>query len=578
MQRSLRFFVRAFFYSICLLSVSLPLFAQTLPPVSKTFAIQNAKVIQAPGRVIEKGTVLIENGVITAVGTSVALPFDVQIIKGDSLTVYAGFIDGLSHIAVPKPKEEPPARIPHPGQPTYERAGIQSTRDVRTFLKSDDGTVEEWRKLGFTAAHVVPNGQMLPGASAVILLEGENANKMVLKPELAQFGQFVRAANGQGQQVYPSNLLGIMAEWRQAFGSAKRNMGYEATYAKTPVGLPRPELDPTLISLYPVIRGEQPVAFFTEDAINVRRALNLSDEIGYKIMLFGLRNGAEITDLLKAKNAPLFLSLNLPEEPKASKDTTKAAPATLHVDSPTQTAAEAARLRARQAESRLQYLKQAAVLQQAGLTFGFITENSKSSNFRKSLKTMISNGLSEDQALAALTTNAAKLLGVDAQIGSVDKGKVANLVVTDGNYFDEKTNIRYVFVDGVKHEYEAKKVSATKPDGKTDGKAESKPESGIVGTWDYSATTPNGSQDGKLVFKSDSGKVTGVETSNGEDTDIKEVKVDGKTVTFSLDSEAGGQKITVAFNITVDGDSFSGTASIAQFNVNIPVTGKRQPK
>lgn len=95
-------------------------------------------------------------------------------------------------------------------------------------------------------------------------------------------------------------------------------------------------------------------------------------------------------------------------------------------------------------------------------------------------------------------------------------------------------------MDGVKHEYEAKKFSATKPDGKTDGKAESKPEGGIVGTWDYSATTPNGSQDGKLVFKSEGGKITGVETSNGEDTDIKEVKVDGKTVTLSLDSEAGG--------------------------------------
>lgn len=207
-----------------------------------------------------------------------------------------------------------------------------------------------------------------------------------------------------------------------------------------------PELDPTLISLYPVIRGEKPIAFFTEDATNVRRALSLSDEIGYKIMLFGLRNGAEITDLLKAKNAPLFLSLNLPEEPKASKDTTKAAPATLHVDSPTQTAAETARLRARQAESRLQYLKQAAVLQQAGLTFGFITENSKSSNFRKSLKTMISNGLSEDQALAALTTNAAKLLGVDAQIGSVDKGKVANLVVTDGSSLRTKRPISAMYL------------------------------------------------------------------------------------------------------------------------------------
>jgi hypothetical protein len=139
---------------ICISTVGLAQEERKLGPVSRSYAITQATIIQGPGRKIEKGTVLVKDGLITSVGQNLPVPPDAIIVKGDSLFVYAGFIDGVSRAGVSKPKDDvTKEKAKDPGNPTPERAGITPQNDVRSFLNPADKTVEELRALGFTTAH-----------------------------------------------------------------------------------------------------------------------------------------------------------------------------------------------------------------------------------------------------------------------------------------------------------------------------------------------------------------------------------------------------------------------------------------
>ncbi len=444
----------------------------SLPPITRAFAIRNARIVQAPGRIIERGTVVARNGVIVAVGAGIPIPPDAQVIEGDSLTVYAGFIDGLSHAGVPKPKDEKPTKVPRPGDPPYDRAGILPARDVRSLLKPDDGSVDSLRMLGFTVARSVPYGQMLPGSSALVLLGGDAPEEMVLRGGSGLFAQFDPAIG----DVYPATPMGIMAKWRQLYREASRRRQIQSLYDERPAGLERPPYDETLYAFFPVIEGRTPVVFRAENALEARRAVKLSQELGFPLVIAGLKEGSDLAPELKGKNIPLFLSLDLPRERKedrndsaGSKDSTRAAD-TVHAVTPSNSPfvsdrrtltwqdvqGEKTRLEARQRLYRKQYYASPARLRRDGLTYGFATFGAKLAEIRENMTLMLGNGLDTNQALAALTVDAARLLGMESSLGTVEPGKMANLVVTDGPYFRRGTQVRYVYVNGRQYRYEAK--------------------------------------------------------------------------------------------------------------------------
>ena len=151
-----------------------------IPTVSTTYAMEGARIVQAPGQVIESGTIVFRDGVIEAVGRRVSVPYDASVIDGTGLTVYAGFIDVLSRVGVPQPERTAPASVPDRGNPTFERAGITPEKQVREDLDSSDKSVDAHRKLGFTTVHTVSHGNMLPGAGAIALLTGKDADAMVV--------------------------------------------------------------------------------------------------------------------------------------------------------------------------------------------------------------------------------------------------------------------------------------------------------------------------------------------------------------------------------------------------------------
>ena len=418
------------------------LFAQEdkeLNPVTRTYAITNANIIQSPGRKIEKGTVVVKDGLIQAVGASVSIPPEAIVIKADSMFVYAGFIDGFSRVGVSKPKEEPKERPKDPGKPTNERAGITPQNDVRSFLNPNDKAIEELRNIGFTAAQVVPYGNLLPGQAAIVSLGAKTADGMVLVSNSAMYSELSTAEN-----VYPATILGVMAKWRDLYRQATAAKSNQSLYASNRVGLERPLSDRSLEAFYPVIDQRMPMVFKAEKMLETQRVMILKNDLKFSLMMGDLKEGWPIINKIKSSGAKVFLSLDLPEEVK--KDDKKEKEEPKKEDKPKSAGElEKEALEKRKADAIASFIGQAASFSKAGVPFGFSVMSAKPKDIPTNLRRMIAAGLSEDAALASLTTTPAQLLGLSDRMGSIDNGKMANLVITDKSYLNEKAKFLYVF-------------------------------------------------------------------------------------------------------------------------------------
>lgn len=546
-----------------------------LAPVSRTYAITNVNIIQAPGRKIEMGTVVIKDGLITAVGKGVSIPLEAIVIKADSMYVYAGFIDGLTRAGVTKPKEETKEKLKDPGNPPPDRAGITPQSDVRNFLNPSDKALEELRSLGFTTAQVVPHGNLLPGSAAIVLTGAGSSDAMVLISKSALYSELTGANN-----IYPATILGVMAKWRDLYRQALQAKSYEGMYAANRTGLERPTSERTLEAFYPVIDQKIPVLFRTEKMLDANRVLTLKNDLSFSLMLAELKDGWPMINKIKTSGAKVFLSIDLPEEIKttekkdASTAIKKADSAKLATANPvskikTPADLEKEALEKRKAEAIASYAGQASSFQKAGILFGFSTMSAKSKDIRANLRRMIKAGLTEDAALAALTTTPAQLLGLSDRMGTVDNGKMANLVITDKSYFNEKAKVRFVFVDGVMYKMETKEAK------KTDGTTKVE----IEGSWSTTTQSPQGNSEGKLTFKKDGSGYTGT-FSGGRipaPVDLKDISLDGATLTFNYNLNFGANPVKVEVELTVDGDTLKGTTTVGTFG-SFPMEGTKDPK
>ena len=430
-----------------------------LIPVTRTYALTHVNIIQGPGRKIEMGTLIIKNGLIAAVGKTVPIPAEAIVIKADSMYAYAGFIDGLSRVGVVKPKEDSKERVKDPGNPPADRAGITPQSDVRSFLNASEKSIEELRNLGFTTAHVVPYGGMLPGTGSIISLENTTPDGMVMIAQSSFYSELTPA-----ERVYPNTLLGVMAKWRDLYRNAVLQKSYSSLYASNRNGLERPAADRILEAFYPVIEKRTPVLFKAEKLLDIQRILTLQTDLGFSLMIGDVKEGWDYLPKIKSSGAKIFLSLDLPEEKKVEKKDdqkdvkddkkeVKIAEKEIATDS-----LEKIALEKRKADFIALCAAQASSFQKAGITFGFASLSAKTKDIHANLRRMIKAGLTEDQALAALTINPAQLLGISDRAGSIDPGKMANIVISDKTFFDEKAKVRYVFVEGVMYKLDTKEI------------------------------------------------------------------------------------------------------------------------
>ncbi len=524
---------------------------QALEPVSNTYAITGANIVVSPGQKIDNGVILMKDGLITGVGKGLTIPSDAIVIKADSMFVYAGFIDGFSHTGVVLPKAEKKEKLKYPGNPPRERAGITPQNDVRDYFNPNDPSIGLLRNQGFTVSQVVPHGNFLPGQAAIVLLDGIEVDKMTLTSHAALYSEL---SGTRG--VYPATVMGVMAKWRELYKQASLSKNYETMYVGNPNGIERPKTDRVLESFYPVIDRRQPVLFSSEKVIETQRVIALKNDLGFQLMLGNVKEGWPIIDKLKTSGAKIFLSLDLPEEIKISKkDST----------SEDNTSEEKEALTKRKAESIALYTSQAASLSKAGITFGFSANTVKPNDIKANLRRMIAAGLSEDAVLAALTVNPAQMLGLSNRMGTIEKGKMANLVISDKSYFSENAKVKYVFVEG--------RLNSIGEPASNDKKAE------VTGTWSYDTETPQGKGSGKLVIEKENNSYIGSITNNfsGQETSVKEIFINGNALSFSYVIDIDGNQLKINVTAEINGNSFDGSMTAGQYGT-FPMKGVKDPK
>ncbi len=513
-------------------------------PVTRVYALQNVTIVTQPGQQIEGGTIVVRDGLIEAVGTNVTVPVDAKVIEVDSMFVYAGFIDGLSHTGVERPKEEDNgnrSRDYTPGNPPNDVAGITPQRSAMSVVKPAEKSIKDWREVGFTTAHIVPYQGMLPGNGAIIQLAGDSPDEMLIRSEAALFAQF----EGARGRAYPSTVMAVMSKFREMYKQAEYAQQHQVAYQKAPAGKPRPTYPKEVKAMLPAVNQTQPVFFYVENAKDVYRAIDLESELGFSMILGGAGEAWAAIDAITERKIPVFLTLELPDQPKEKKK-----------EDDEEMSEEMKQLEERRAAEMKKYETMAAELAKAGVAFGFSGMDAKPKDVRASLRRMIENGLAEEQALAALTTAPAELLGLSATHGTVAQGKLANLVITDGPYFEEKSAVRYVFVDGEIFEYEAKKPK------KKSGDSTAEPAN-IAGTWSYTVEVPGQTVRGTMTFTGSDGDYEGVMQMEGasDGRAVNDIVVDGNTVYFTSEFDGGGQSLNLEFDLEVDGNYIEGTVT-----------------
>jgi imidazolonepropionase-like amidohydrolase len=442
-------------------------------------ALVGGKVVPKPGAMLNGATIVIRDGYIVAVGTNAAPPADARVWDTTGLTIYAGFIEpylvlGSTNAPVSTTDSEPvtsrtfasggvnffgvPGQKTDPGQrgPGYGVGKVvPETRAVRNY-SPDKKTIEPLRELGFTTAVVAPTRGIVRGTSALVALAEEDPNELVVKPDVFQHIAFEASADDDGAGTYPASLMGAIAGVRQSFFDAQHYALDHADWLKNPQGRKRPGFDPSLEALAPAVDGRMRVLFEPGSALMVDRAARVARELKLDFAIVSCGQEWRRPELAKATGATFIVPLNFPKLPKwPSEDDWEQA--TLDQLRAWDWAAE-----------------NAALLHQQGRDIALTTYGlTDKKSFRKNLRLALDRGLSETDALAALTTVPAKLCGVEKQLGTIEPGKIANLTIVDGKgYFDPEAKVRELWVDGRNYHAQPPKEAEPAKEAKKDEASE----------------------------------------------------------------------------------------------------------
>ncbi|MEP6780888.1 MAG: amidohydrolase family protein [Gemmatimonadaceae bacterium] len=421
-----------------------PLHAQLVSQrsIPTTYAITNAKIVPVTGPALAKGTIVIRNGLIAAVGSAVTVPGDARVIDGAGLTVYPGFIDsygslGLSAAPVAASAGRAGggggggrggggAAVTAGSAISNYPAGLQPELLAAEQLKPDADSFTGAQSAGFTAALTAPSAGIFQGQSAFINLADGDAAGIIIKAPVAQHIGFTPLRNGG----FPNSLMGVFAALRQQFLDAQHYRDEQGAYTKNPRGMTRPAFDPSLEALQPVINGKVPVIMFANTQREIERALDLAKEFDLKTIIAGGSEANLVSARLKAENVPVLLSTNFPRRtvaPSADADPEPIRVLRERVDAP----------------------KVPGELARDGVKFALQSGGTAGlSEFQANIQRAVEQGLPIDGALRALTLTPAEIFGVSDRLGSIEVGKIANLTITKGDLAERGTRIAQLFVDG----------------------------------------------------------------------------------------------------------------------------------
>lgn len=575
--------------ALLLAGISSPAAAQhETPPEPAAYALEDVTLVR-PGDTTMSGVNLVVRGpVLEAVGPDVAVPEDAQVLEGDSLRVYPGLVDaeGGTELAWPgaKPGEdgsnggERGGAEVVPWNPSREAQGFTPSRRAVDAVDVTGEDLASSRKSGVVASAVHPADGIAPG-SGVLLLHRPGAGtprELVLRPELGPVLAFETA-----DQAYPSTHFGVVAYLRQQFEDARRLQAVQAAHRENAAGMEAPGWDPALEALVSATDGSPRVFFRAHRAQDIRQALDMAEAWGFRPVVVGGREAWKVADRLADSDVPVLVSLDFPtarrwkpdeeeggEEPDADAPEGEAPPDTAGGGEPGVPGGEAgeggpaadtaAAAGGQEEELEAEVLREkrrledayanAARLVDAGVRVA-LTSGDGEADLREGARKAVEYGLAEEEALRALTTVPAGLLGAP-WLTRAEAGYPANLVVASGPLLEEGTEIRYTFVEG---RLEVGVEPGAEP--------EEPPAVDVTGRWEVEMEGAMGSFDVTLSLEQQGARFEGTMTTQFGPGKVVNGVVSGNEVSFALVVDAGGDTVRLDLSGEASGDEMSGTGS-----------------
>jgi imidazolonepropionase-like amidohydrolase len=392
-------------------------------PADEIYAIRNARIYPVSGAVIENGTVVVEDGRIAAVGANAPIPARAKVIEGRGLSVYPGMIDANTTMGL------------------TEIGSIEETVDttdlgdfnpqLRAFdaLHAESEHIPVTRVNGVTTVLSHPAGGIFSGQAALINLEGWTPGEMAVKESIGLAADLPRLSAGREFDRATFTVREpSAAEVRREYETQIRKVGdlldaarhyLEAKEARLhDPSLPPLKYDEKLQALIPILKSERPLLAFANRRADIKGAVEFAEKQKLKVILMGGAEAGKLADYLKQHDVPVIYGplLSLPTQEDDPYDLPYATP---------------------------------AILARAGVRFAIASGDTPAArNLPYDAGNAAGSGLSEEEALKAITLYPAQILGVADQLGSIEPGKRANLVVTNGSLLEIRTEVRHVFING----------------------------------------------------------------------------------------------------------------------------------
>lgn len=396
---------------------------QSTAQASGFYAIRNARIVTVSGAEIESGTVIIRNGRIEAVGAGVQVPADALAIDASGLTVYPGMIDAGTSLGLVEIGQGAPGTVD-----LTEIGDLNPNAQAIVAVNPHSANIPVARVNGITSVVTMPLGGIISGQAALINLDGATPREMAVVPSAALVINFPRATVTSFDALFNPQAINIndaittrdkqLEQLRKQLRDAEAYGRAQDAYARDR-SLPRPDQSVALAALVPFVRGERPVIMRADREAEIRAAVRFAEEMKLRPIILGGDEAWKAAPLLKERNVPVILTgiLDLPSREDDYYD---------------------------------MLYENAAKLQQAGVRF-CISTGSTASNIRDlpyHAGMAAAFGLPRAEALKAVTLYPAQIMSVSDRMGSIEAGKLANLVITDGDLLEARTRVRYLFING----------------------------------------------------------------------------------------------------------------------------------
>lgn len=507
-------------------------------PATDVFAITGVRIVTSPGDVIESGTLVVRDGVIEAVGSEVDVPADATVFEYDpeeaDLTLYPGLIDPYVPVAFASDRDDDDddngEKVTHrPGK--YPHPLITPGRKMTSKHWPAD-RVESLRNSGFTMAVLAPEQGLVRGRSALVNLGEGSFAANVIEPELFQH---ISLHARMSARQFPSSLMGSMTLLRQTFMDAQWQTEARSVWQDNP-GQRRPEFLEGIEPLEAVLAGDVPVVFEAADMLDSLRIAGVVEEFGLSAWMVGHGSEYQRLDSLAASGLGQILPLDFPGEPDVEEDAER--------------------------EVGLQELRHwhnapenPQRVMDSGLSVLLTTHpHGSPGNLFEHLEKAIERGLDADRALAALTTEAAEVVGLSDRAGRLQAGYMANFLLVEDDLFVASPSIREVWVDGKRHLLREMEPPEVEP----------------AGEWDIELLVSGmGSIDASLSLRGEAPTLSGSMTIMGTSLPLSEARVSGSRLDIRIDGSRLGMPGSFTLYMDIEDDRGRGAGSSPQGDFNV---------